>query len=149
MLCLEYPGIKYFRKLDAPYRLKENSGNFQISATFKKISGKNSGLFGIFWNGAGTNRYEKLLIRTDSRYVFRRHSNRSGSEHPIATTHIKTGNSTNTLTIQRKGKFVEAYINNTFITKKKYRGFEGGKFGIITKGETYIKVESIELHLEN
>lgn len=130
--------------------LLDQSSDFKIYMTIKKISGTDDYGFGMIWGGKNLNTYYIFVITGNGYFIHERTEN-GKAERILTGAHIsinKGSGSSNILSLHKVGKNLEFYINNKFIGKTIFSPFFGDNLGcIIYSGNDKIAVGFTDIYV--
>jgi hypothetical protein len=121
----------------------KQASDFVIDMTMKKISGTDGYGFGMVWGAKDTENFYVFVITGDGHFIHERVKN--GKPERILTSYeyaINKGSGVvNSLSLQKKGKDLEFYVNGKLIGKTSFLSFFGDYLGcIVYSGHEKISV---------
>jgi len=105
--------------------------DFKIECSLKKIVGVDNFGYGLIWGLKNDKNYYHFVITGEGRFVISRVREGNITDIiPWATPNsINRFNSTNKLTVEKKGDKLQFFINDSFVGKIKFEPFFGNRVG--------------------
>jgi TolB-like protein len=126
------------------------SADFKINMTVKKISGTDNYGFGMSWGCKDVNSYYMFVI-TGSGYFIHERIDDSNSERILSKFEDsinKGSGSSNVLSLRKSGKHLEFYINNKLVGKTPFSPFFGDYIGcVVYSGKETITIEFDDIYV--
>ena len=120
--------------------------DFRIETAVRKVQGLESSDYGIMWGLKNLDNFYLLYISGEG-YAYGKVNN--GKWHDIIdwspSQHIKQGNSTNTLSIEKSGNQLKFFINDHYVTGAPFESFFDNHIGFSVCSQVNIEIDHITI----
>lgn len=123
--------------------------DFEIRTIIKKISGIENNGFGLVWGSKGYEDANYFLISSNGYYlIYKEEADEViNLKDWTYSSVIKQGNdSSNFLSIVKKGKILNFYINDQWIDKIDFDSFFGNEFGFRVNNKMHISIDFLKIN---